>query len=175
VAQPRLPPPPTRPPPRAPAAVELAFVLPFLVIVLLGVWEVGRLIQIQQILNNACREGARLAAQGHIINANGAPTEINVNTGSPNVENTVRNYIRESGIDTTGLTVAFAYTTGTLTNTQPYQGVKGQRFKVSLTLPFANGRWTMLGLTSISTLNSSVEWVCLVDDPFTIDTNIPGW
>jgi ABC-2 type transport system ATP-binding protein len=45
---------------RGVAVVELAVLLPFLLVVLLGIWEVGRLIEVQQILNNAAREGARI-------------------------------------------------------------------------------------------------------------------
>ena len=42
------------------AAVELAFVLLFfLVPLVIGVWEVGRLIHVQQIVSNSAREGAR--------------------------------------------------------------------------------------------------------------------
>ena len=44
------------------------------------------MIQVQITVNNACREGARIAAQGLIINRNGDPTQIHVNTGDPNVE-----------------------------------------------------------------------------------------
>src|SRR5947209_7661083 len=50
------------------ASVELAFLMPFLVGLLLGVWEVGRLIQMTQILNNAAREGARVASNGKKTN-----------------------------------------------------------------------------------------------------------
>src|SRR5215470_4385094 len=51
---------PARPRRDAAAVVELALLLPFLLVVNLGIWEVGRLIQVQQVLNNAAREGARL-------------------------------------------------------------------------------------------------------------------
>jgi Flp pilus assembly protein TadG len=47
------------------AAVELAVVLLFFVVpLLLAVWEVGRLIHVQQLLSNSAREGGRLAALG---------------------------------------------------------------------------------------------------------------
>src|SRR5262245_53357546 len=50
--------------PRRPgvAAVELAVVLPFLVFLLLGVWEVGRMVEVKQLLVNAAREGGRQAS-----------------------------------------------------------------------------------------------------------------
>lgn len=49
---------------RGAAAVEAAFVLPILLIMLLGLWEWGRVIQIDQYLKGAAREGARKAAVG---------------------------------------------------------------------------------------------------------------
>ena len=49
---------------RGAAAVELAATLPVLLILLLGIWEVGRFAHVNQLLSNAAREGARLAATG---------------------------------------------------------------------------------------------------------------
>ena len=46
------------------AAVEFAMILPVILTLLLGIWEVGRMIEIQQILYNAAREGGRQAAYG---------------------------------------------------------------------------------------------------------------
>jgi Flp pilus assembly protein TadG len=46
------------------AAVELAVCLPLLLTVLLGVWEVGRMVSAQQIIANAAREGGREVAAG---------------------------------------------------------------------------------------------------------------
>ncbi len=45
-------------PRRATAAVELAVVMPLIIILLTGLLEVGRMVQISEILNNAAREGA---------------------------------------------------------------------------------------------------------------------
>ena len=39
-------------------------VLPVMLILLFGIWEVGRIVQVNQILYNAAREAARLAAGG---------------------------------------------------------------------------------------------------------------
>ncbi|HWA99735.1 MAG TPA: TadE family protein, partial [Pirellulales bacterium] len=49
---------------RGAVAVEAALLLPVLVTLMLGVWEVGRMIQVYEILDNAVREGARVAAGG---------------------------------------------------------------------------------------------------------------
>src|SRR4051812_6764323 len=120
------------------AAVEFAFVAPVLLLVLVGVWETGRLIQFQQLLGNAAREGARLAAQGQTINGTGAPTQINVDTGDPNVKTAILDYLRQDGfdLDPATVTVTFAFTSGDTTLTQPYQGAKGQQFKVTASVPY---------------------------------------
>ena len=46
------------------AAVELAVCLPFLLVLILGIWEVGRMVMVQQLIANAAREGGRQAAAG---------------------------------------------------------------------------------------------------------------
>src|SRR5262249_21022107 len=58
-----------RRPRRATAAVELALTLPLILWLLIGLWEVGRIVEVQQFLFNAAREGARQAATGQYTNA----------------------------------------------------------------------------------------------------------
>src|SRR5271165_5716575 len=53
---------------RATAAVELAVVLPLILTMLIGLWEVSRVVECQQILFNAAREAARQAATGQYTN-----------------------------------------------------------------------------------------------------------
>ena len=66
-------------------AVELALCAPFVFLMVVGLLELSRMAQVQQILSNAAREGARLAAQGLIINSTGSSTQINLNSGTPSV------------------------------------------------------------------------------------------
>src|ERR1700730_9194464 len=83
-----------RPTPRgASASVELALLSPVLLALLFGVWEVGRLVQMQQIVDNAAREGARQAARGDLTSAQ--------------VQSAVLNYLRDAGINTTGVTFTY--------------------------------------------------------------------
>src|SRR5262249_34261075 len=66
------------------AAVELALLLPaVLVPTLFGIWEVGRLVQIQQIVENAAREGGRQASTAKYTEAQikSAVKEYLVNAG----------------------------------------------------------------------------------------------
>jgi Flp pilus assembly protein TadG len=157
--------------------VEFALTLPLLVTLMLGVWEIGRLVQLQQLLSNAAREGARVAAQGETINSTGAPTMIQVSTGSPNVQDTVINYLKQAGLNasTSNVTVTFAFISGDTSLTQPYQGNKGQFFRVSVSLSTSAMGWSSVSLLGINKLDTSVIWTSLVDDPFTLDPTLPSW
>ncbi len=158
------------------AAVEFAVVLPLLVLVLIGVWEVGRLIQLQQIMNNAARDGARLASQATIVNIDGSNTEISLTGSSPNIEDSVRDYLRGAGIkNLDGLQVTFEFLEGDTSATNPYQGIKNQRFRVRVTLPYENLRWTNMSIINPATLNGECIWQMMVDDPFTLNPSLPGW
>ena len=177
---------------RAVAAVELAFMLPFLLAILIGVWELGRIIHVQQLLVTAARDGARLAAQGTIINTTGAYTFIRYQANSPApaspvtkanpadtppyVEDTIRDSLIGAGItDLTGVQISFGFTEGDTSRVAPFQGLKNERFKVRVSLPYNNVRWTNLSMFAPNTLTVEVYWQMMVDDPFTLNTVMPGW
>lgn len=167
-----------RPRRQAAAAVEFAAVLPLLLMLMVGIWELGRIINVQIILHNAARDAARVGAQANIVNTTGAYTQIHFNTGTPNIEDTVRDYLIAAGItDLTGLVVEFQFIEPTVSDpdADPYTGVKNQRFRVRVTIPYDNVRWTTLSLINPDKLTAEVYWQCLVDDRFTIDTSRPGW
>ena len=158
------------------AAVELAMLLPFLVMLIVGVWEIGRLIQLQQIMNNAARDGARLASQSSMIDTTGAYSQIAFRNGNPNVYDTVCQYLKASGItNLDGLTITFEFVDGNTSLTEPYQGVKNQRFRLRVTMPYANLRWTNLSIINPTTIGGECIWQMMVDDPFTLDPTLPGW
>ena len=168
---------------RGVAALEFAAVLPLLLLLLLGIWELGRIIHVQISLNNAARDGARLGAQANIVATTGAYTQIKFSTGSPNVNDTIRAYLTATGITNhTGLVIEFQFVepaTGgastASTTADPYLGVKNQRFRVRISLPYDNVRWTTLSLLNPTTLTAEAYWQCLVDDPFSVNTTLPGW
>jgi Flp pilus assembly protein TadG len=142
----------------------------------MGTWEMGRILHAQQALINAAREGARIAAQGQIINATGEYTRIQVNSGTPNVRDTALNYLRGAGFaNVSGVTVAFQFENGVTSNTIPADATKNQRFSVLVTMPYENVRITNLNLLGVTQLSARVDWVSMVDDPFSINTNIPSW
>jgi Flp pilus assembly protein TadG len=168
---------------RGVASVEAAVVLAVLLLpLLLGIWEIGRLVHAQQVVANSAREGARLAAQGRIINATGTPTEIQFATGTPNVNDAVYQSLVTGGLSSlakTDVTVMFGFTATeapTLAPTkQPFQGAKNERFRVTVSIPFSKVRWVNIGLISPTTVEYRVDWQMLVDDPFTVNTTLPNW
>jgi hypothetical protein len=183
---------PGRAPRRAVAAVELAFLATFVLVPLLvGLWQVGRIIQVKQLMDNAAREGARLAAQSQVIPPVGGFTLVQTSTGLPNVQDTVREYLFAAGVSNSttvnNVQVQFAFLDPfpALSNPpytpyppsapyQPWMGMKGMRFTVTVTLPVQDVNWTPFDLSG-QFLTSTVTWSILVDDPFTVNTNVPGW
>jgi Flp pilus assembly protein TadG len=162
---------------RAVAAVEFAFLAPVLVTLLFGLWQIGLIVETMQVMDNAAREGARLAAQAEIINQVGAYTLVHTNTGLPNVQDTVREYMVANGVisstQATDVQVTFQFLDGDLTRTDPYQGLQGERFKITVTMPAQDVNWTPFSLSG--NLTTSTVWAILVDTPFTVNTTIPGW
>jgi Flp pilus assembly protein TadG len=184
---------------RGVAAVELAFVtLVFVVPMLIGIWEVGRLVQVQQIVSNSAREGARVASQGFLINGTqGTVTQVFASTGAVNVQNTVYNYLYAAGLTNlqpSDVTVTFAFITPRTTNyipfasdppginwpigsypTDPCYGDKGEMFTVSVSIPWSKVQWVNLGLVNPTTVNFTVTWQMLLDDQFTVNDQLPTW
>ena len=73
-----------RKPRRGAAAVEFAFLAPVVFALLLGLWQVGRIIEVKQLMDNAAREGARLAAQAQIVTTTGNFTNVHTTTAATN-------------------------------------------------------------------------------------------
>ncbi|MBA4067031.1 MAG: hypothetical protein C0501_25635 [Isosphaera sp.] len=190
----------TRPAPRpGVAAVELAFVtLLFMVPLIIAIWEVGRLIHVQQVVANSAREGARLAGQGFTIRSDGTQIQIKTATGTPSVREAVLNYLRAAGLTTLAdadVTVEFAFQTGRATAyvpipgvdpmgtawpvgsmpTEPCWGEKGQVFTVRVSVPWERVRWTSLGLLRPANVEFTATWRILTDESFVVNTALPTW
>jgi Flp pilus assembly protein TadG len=68
--------------------IEAALTLPFLILLIMGIFEFGRILMIQQALTNAAREGARVAA-----------LDIDDVTSIASAQAITTNYLTASGID----------------------------------------------------------------------------
>jgi hypothetical protein len=170
------------------AAVECGVVMLFVMVpLMIGVWEVGRLVFCQQVIVTACREGARVAAQGKTINVNGTPTDILISSGTPNVKETVYFALVTGGLpeltraDVLGntqftfLTPYVKKNTSDPDPTEPSNAQKGQRFRITLEIPWHRVRWINLGILRPTSIYYQVDWQILVDEPFTVNTSLPYW
>jgi hypothetical protein len=159
------------------AAVEMGWTFAvFIVPLMIGIWEVGRMVQVQQIVSNAAREGARLAAQGTTIRSDGTIIEIRTSTGTPNVRDVVYQYLLAAGLSNlqlSDITVTFAFTTGS--GTEPYEGIKNQPFEVTVSVNWDKVRWVNLGFIRPQKLTFKVAWKMLVDDPFSVNETLPSF
>lgn len=144
---------------RASAAVEFAVVAPFLVLLLLGIWEVGRLVQVQQLTNNAVREAGRQASTGQ--------------RSLTEVEQAALNYLTRAGINTAGAKVTITNVTAS-SRPDPKDATQMDRFKITLTLPFDNVRWVLIDqVTNIRELTATADWFSMKDLPLTVSTTMP--
>jgi Flp pilus assembly protein TadG len=142
------------------AAVEFALILPLLLLLVLGIWEVGRMVQVQQIVSNAAREGGRQAASGAYTNAQ--------------IITIVRQYLQEN-------LPAAAATNATITVTNLTDGLDAasanqlDHFRIDVTVNYNDVRWTTLNLIagSATTISGSADWDSVRDVPITVDTTIP--
>jgi Flp pilus assembly protein TadG len=164
------------------AAAELGIVFGAVIVpLLLGLWEVGRMVEVKQAVSASAREGARLAAQGFTLNSVGTPTQIHVSSGPTNVRDMVYMNLIAAGftnLEKADVTVTFAFLSPTSTGTwptEPYQGEKGQPFSLTVTVPWNKLRWVNLGLVNPTTITSTVTWRMLMDEPFVVDTTLPSW
>jgi len=145
------------------ATVEFAVVLPLLVILLLGIWEVGRLVQVSQVLQNAAREAARQASTGTV--------------SMPEIKGNVQSYITsaEPRISSfSGFDVTFADLTRPVV-TDPVNAIQLDHYTITVTLPFDNIRWsaTKMFVPSGTKVQATVDWYSMRDLPVTVSPGIP--
>jgi Flp pilus assembly protein TadG len=151
-------------PRRGTAAVEFALVAPIVIGLLVGLLEVGQLVQVNQIVSNAAREGARKASTG-------------VNTYA-DVQTTVANYLTNAGItNQSGLTVTVSDVT---------QGNPGPQFnpstanwldqlQVTVTLPYRNVQLAPLVIVQNTVISAQAVWFSNQDQAYpTSITPPPG-
>jgi Flp pilus assembly protein TadG len=83
---------------RGQALVEFALVLPMVLALVIAIFEIARAWNIQQVITDAAREGARVAVIGS--GNNGTPAAI-----ATQVDNTIDNALTAAGIDPNTATV----------------------------------------------------------------------
>jgi hypothetical protein len=153
----------------------MAFLAPVLLTFLVGLWEVGRYIMIQNVIDSSAREGARLAASGSFLSSNNTTLPAAPHAGftlPPPSSNTnfelddrVLLWLKAAGYPTTGATVTVTNSTQNWSYTWNETGANpttgsgsGSGYDpsacanqldflvVTVTLPYKNVGWSPLGL-----------------------------
>jgi Flp pilus assembly protein TadG len=135
---------------RGAVAVEAAVALVFLILpMLLGSWEMGRMVEVQQLLSNAAREGSRQASTGQLTSAQ--------------AQQVVLNYMLTTGIPTQNAKVTVSDLTVPGTDVQ--QAAYLDKLQVRVTIPFSDVRVIslMLVTTSTSKMTGQAIWYSLKD------------
>ena len=144
---------------KATAAVELAVLLPFLVPLLLGIWEVGRLIEVDQIMENAVREGGRQISTG--------------NKTSAEIKDVVINYLKHNGITAKPEDITITNLTSSA-RPDPTDAEQLDEYQITLTVPFNSVRLILLDqITDVTSLYASANWYSMRDIPIKINDQIP--
>lgn len=160
---------------RGVAAVEMAFIAPLLFFLMVGIWEVGRYIMVMNILDNAAREGGRLAASDVYFSSNNhqdpSTSPVSTLTLSPpstnadyEVQKKVVIYLQAANLTTTNVTVkvqndgqtssakTWNYTynatsaTGSGSGYDPSAAASQlDKLTVTVTMPYSNVGWSLLG------------------------------
>ena len=152
------------------AAVEAAICMPFIVAMMLAMWETGRMAQMSRIVKDAAREGARMAAGG---SNNGTAVTV------ASVQTAVQNFLTASGLPSAAVTGA----TITVTNlsadtwTDPGYALPLDEFSVTVTIPpgaaFNSLQLIGTSLTGVTQLQESVTWLSANDTQLTVSTTLP--
>ncbi|VTR97413.1 TadE family protein [Tuwongella immobilis] len=145
-------------PRRGVAAVEFAVCFPVLMLMMIGIWEIGRLVHVKQLISNAAREGARAASTG-LRDFNG-------------ITGVVRNYLLNSGIsNTTGLVVKVTNLTKSAgPSYNPANADQLDELQIEISLPFNNVKWVFLPqLSTVTTINGKANWFSTKNVPIFVD------
>ena len=180
---------------RGAAAVEFALAFPLILFIMIGLWEVGRIVEVNQVMWNSAREAARDASlgqdnlltvannlltylqsaepkafgQGHqtsMVNPTTVGITLPANTTGYTCWDTTAN--REL------FTVTFTDQT-TTTNTDPTQMAQLDLYQIGVQVPYSSIGWTATPLiTGMSRINVAVTWASMVDSPFAIAPYLPA-
>ena len=177
---------------RGTAAVEFALCLPLMMLILTGLWEVGRIMEVQIVLTNSAREAARDASLGQdnlLTVANNLrtylqsaePTAFGSGHSTSMIAPVISLPAHTSGYtcwDNTAKRELFTMTFSDLTDpndTDPTMMSQLDVYKLGVQVPFNSVSWSsIVPVAGASRLSVAVDWASLVDSPFQIVPDLPA-
>ncbi len=176
---------------RGAAAVEFAVCLPLVFLILAGIWEVGRIAEVSNVMWNAAREAGRDASMGQdnlqavatnmITYLQGAEpkafgqghsTSLLPATGLP--ANTTGYTCWDSTANRELFTITFTDLTNTGT-TDPTGMQRLDQFQIGLQVPYASVGWTAVPqISGLTRLSVTVTWASMLDTPFSVSPALPA-
>jgi len=177
---------------RGAAAVEFAVCSPVIFVILAGLWEVGRITEVQQVMWNGAREAARSASLGQVNLQTDAANLLNyLQTAEQTAFGTGHQTAMIAPVvtlpaNTTGytcwdntanrelFTVTFTDITNT-TVTDPTGMAQLDRYAIGVQVPYKSISLSPLAqITGMSRLSVTVYWASMVDSPFQITPSLPA-
>ena len=142
------------------AAVELAVCLPFMLILISGIWEVGRMVSAEQVIANAAREGGREIAAGQ--------------TSLATCQQYVVNYMTMNGLTGVDTTMVTITNVTNAARNDPTACNQLDQWHIAVVVPYSTVRWsTIAQITKTSSLSGSADWYSMKDSALTVSTTIP--
>ena len=174
------------------AAVEFALCLPLIVLLMLGIWEVGRIAQVSNVLWNAARESARDASLGQdnlqtvaanltAYLQNALPNAFNPSHSTSLIAPTITLPANTTGYtcwDNTANQEMFTITFTDVTQTSvtdPTGMQKLDHYQIGIQVPYTTVGWTAAPqISGVSRLSVVVDWACMLDTPFSVTPSLPA-
>jgi Flp pilus assembly protein TadG len=133
---------------------------------LIGLWELGRMAEVEQILSNAARDAARRASSAQITTAqtNQVVTDYlnNATITTTNVQTTIQNV-------TAGQSVTYDSSGGVVggADFNLANATQNDRLTITISIPFNDFRWaTISRVFASSSLTGRATWYALKDKDF---------
>jgi Flp pilus assembly protein TadG len=174
------------------AAVEFACCLPLVIMILAGLWQVGRITEVQVVVWNSAREAARDASLGQ---DNLSTVASNLLTYLQGAEKTAFGAGHSTSMispvvslpaNTTGytcwdntknqelFTITFSDLTDTST-TDPTTMDQLDLYQIGVQVPYSSIAWSSLvPIPGTTRLSVAVVWASMVDSPFQLTPTLPA-
>jgi Flp pilus assembly protein TadG len=174
------------------AAVEFGVCAPLLFFLVVGLWEVGRITEVQGVLWNSAREAARDASLGESnLQAVASNLLTYLQSAEPSAfgkghTTSFRSPVVTLPTGATGytcwddtknrelFTITFQDLT-TTTVTDPTGMRQLDRYQLGVQVPYASFGWVPVAqITGTTRIHVAVDWVSMVDSPFQITPSLPA-